>query len=641
MFGNHDFNKVPLAPPGTRVVLHSKPEQRKSWAFHGEKGYYIGPAPEHYRCVRCFIPRTQKERITDTVAFIPKVIPISHASIDDHLRKTVDDLVHLLTKKPGKISPTGPQSAQSALIKISKLLNSDTSPVIAPLQLPQESSQQSNTITDNTTHKTAKQSTTLPMDIQKINTPPSEGESHLHRSEGENALIGDRIKSSITPMPTATIPKHPSLYPVVPISQQQPSRFTKVLPTLQPKRRIQRVENQKIKQLLQEYKNVPKKTTRLRSPKPDKMHRRHVHRSPLTYIPIPKKIKSSRSSASHPMLLRKRYLHNKIPTYKHRAAEHLLAQCVSKLNHIFDEVGKKKSIDTLLKQNPLIWGSSLSNELGRLSQGVRDIEGNNALMFIKKSKIPPHKKVAYANMVCDHRPLKKEKYRVRLTIGGDVLEYLYDASSPAASLLESKLLMNSVISDSHKGARFMTIDLKDYFLQSFLLEPEYLRIHGKYFLPDIRQKYNINALIDSDGYVYCEVKRGIYGLKQAAKLARDQLIKHLAPYGYYPTLQEPNIWAHKTKPTKFCLCVDDFGIKYFSELDAQHLIKALQAAYEITINKEGNDFCGLKLNWNYDNGFVDVSMPKYVNKALEKLNHAPPPIPQHAPHKWVPITYGK
>ena len=290
LFGNHDFNKVPLAPPGTRVVLHSKPEQRKSWAFHGEKGYYIGPAPEHYRCVRCFIPKTQKERITDTVAFIPKVIPIPHASIDDHLRKTVDDLVHLLTKKPGIISPTGPQSAQSALIKISKLLNSDTSPVIAPLQLPQESSQQSNTITDNTTHKTAKQSTTLPMDIQKINTPPSEGESHLHRSEGENALIGDRIKSSITPMPTATIPKHPSLYPAVPISQQQPSRFTKVLPTLQPKRRIQRVENQKIKQLLQEYKNVPKKTTRLRSPKPDKMHRRHVHRSPLTYIPIPKKL---------------------------------------------------------------------------------------------------------------------------------------------------------------------------------------------------------------------------------------------------------------------------------------------------------------------------------------------------------------
>ena len=48
-----------------------------------------------------------------------------------------------------------------------------------------------------------------------------------------------------------------------------------------------------------------------------------------------------------------------------------------------------------------------------------------------------------------------------------MLEYLYDASSPTASLLESKLLMNSIISDSHKGACFMTIDLKDYFYSPF------------------------------------------------------------------------------------------------------------------------------------------------------------------------------
>ena len=33
LFGNFDFNKSPLLPPNTRVVLHSKPTQRKSWAF--------------------------------------------------------------------------------------------------------------------------------------------------------------------------------------------------------------------------------------------------------------------------------------------------------------------------------------------------------------------------------------------------------------------------------------------------------------------------------------------------------------------------------------------------------------------------------------------------------------------------------
>ena len=130
-------------------------------------------------------------------------------------------------------------------------------------------------------------------------------------------------------------------------------------------------------------------------------------------------------------------------------------------------------------------------------------------------------------MVCDIKQRKTEKHRVRLTIGGDVLDYFGDTSSPTASLIETKLILNSTISDSHLGARFMTLDIKAYFLQSYLEDPEYLRIHSKYFFEDIRIKYNINELIAPDGYVYCRVKRDLYGLKQAAKLAGEQLIKHL------------------------------------------------------------------------------------------------------------------
>ena len=127
--------------------------------------------------------------------------------------------------------------------------------------------------------------------------------------------------------------------------------------------------------------------------------------------------------------------------------------------------GKKKSIDKLLKEDVNTWGLSLSNELGRLSGRIREVKGNNAIEFIDKDTIPLNKKVAYTNIVCDYRPLKKEKYRVSLTIGGDVLEYENNASSPAASLLESKLIIDSVISDAQSGAQFMTADLKDFFLQ--------------------------------------------------------------------------------------------------------------------------------------------------------------------------------
>ena len=101
------------------------------------------------------------------------------------------------------------------------------------------------------------------------------------------------------------------------------------------------------------------------------------------------------------------------------------------------------------------------------------------------------------------------------------------------------------------------------------------------------------------------------------------------------------MWAHISRPTKFCLCVDDFGIKYVSKKDADYLLTALRSVYDITVDLKGDLFCGLTLEWNYKHGYVDISMPFYVQKTLTKLNHIPSSTPQHAPHRWVPITYGK
>ena len=110
-----------------------------------------------------------------------------------------------------------------------------------------------------------------------------------------------------------------------------------------------------------------------------------------------------------------------------------------------------------------------------------NFSNNDVFDFIAKHEVPPYKKVTYANLVCDYRPSKDDPYRTRLTVGGDRLDYFGDSASPAASLLETKLLLNSTISDAKYGARFMTLDIKDYFLQSILPDPEFIRIHKKIF----------------------------------------------------------------------------------------------------------------------------------------------------------------
>ena len=58
--GIHDFNKIPLDPPGTKGIVHAKPDKRASWEFHGEDGWCVGPAPHHYRCFKIYMPVTHK-----------------------------------------------------------------------------------------------------------------------------------------------------------------------------------------------------------------------------------------------------------------------------------------------------------------------------------------------------------------------------------------------------------------------------------------------------------------------------------------------------------------------------------------------------------------------------------------------------
>ena len=82
LHGIHDFNATPLAPPGTECIAHEKSRQCGTWAPHGQHGWYVGAAPEHYRCYQIYIPKTQGTRICDTVEFFPTVGTSRHKSND-------------------------------------------------------------------------------------------------------------------------------------------------------------------------------------------------------------------------------------------------------------------------------------------------------------------------------------------------------------------------------------------------------------------------------------------------------------------------------------------------------------------------------------------------------------------------------
>ena len=93
--------------------------------------------------------------------------------------------------------------------------------------------------------------------------------------------------------------------------------------------------------------------------------------------------------------------------------------------------------------------------------------------------------------------------------GGNKLPYDDDAGAPAASLLETKLLINSIISDASIGAKFMTLDIKDFYLATPMPSPEYMQIPLTSIPTDIISKYNLHHLATPSRKVYIKIKKGM------------------------------------------------------------------------------------------------------------------------------------
>jgi hypothetical protein len=259
-------------------------------------------------------------------------------------------------------------------------------------------------------------------------------------------------------------------------------------------------------------------------------------------------------------------------------------------------------------------------------------------MFLHQTEnIPKDRNITYSKTVCDYKPHKKEKERVRLTVGGDRLDYSSDIATSTADTTTFKILVNSTLS-TEVAAAMMMMDIKHYYLGTPLPRFEYMNMLLSRFPEEIIQRYNLNALA-VDGWVSIEIRNGMYGLKQAGILANQLLQTRLAPLGYYPARHNPGLWLHKTQPISFTLFVDDFAVKYVGKQHAEHLRNALLQTYELTTDWSATVYSGMTLKWDYKNRTCDISMTGYVSNVLSKFQHDTPKHPQHTPSRYVTPVY--
>jgi hypothetical protein len=135
--------------------------------------------------------------------------------------------------------------------------------------------------------------------------------------------------------------------------------------------------------------------------------------------------------------------------------------------------------------------------------------------------------VTYGSFSCDFKPNKEEKERTRLTAGGNQINYPDDCGTPTADMTLFKILVNSIISTPN-NVKCIMMDIKDFYLQTPMKRPEYMRLKITDIPDEIIEQYNLKSLVTQDGYVYCEITRGMYGLPQAGIIAPQLLEERLA-----------------------------------------------------------------------------------------------------------------
>ena len=196
------------------------------------------------------------------------------------------------------------------------------------------------------------------------------------------------------------------------------------------------------------------------------------------------------------------------------------------------------------------WLHSAANKFGHLTQGLSDnrVEPTNTIFFIPRSKVPKHKQPTYARFVCSYRPQKAEPYRTRITIGGNLIDYPGNRSMKVADMTTFKILVNSTLSTP--GARWLGLDVKNYYLGTPMEDYEYMFITITFILDKIITHYKLHDIIHN-GKVYMEIRRGMYGLPQAGILAEQQLIRFLGRYSYAPVRHTPGLWRHTWRSISF------------------------------------------------------------------------------------------
>ncbi len=215
MEGSYLFDASPMAPPGTKVLVHLKPTHCKSWSFHASNSWYIGPSLKHYCYIHTIMEGTGGKHLTDTFHFkhhtmaVPIVTPTNQIiAATQHLSAaifgvqesppdklhTIATLRHILLGK----TPPVPVTIDTELIQpLSPLFLDviDKEPVHTwePLAMQFPPIHTASVPTTNSTPKSTAPGPAIIDDNNDVTPPPLQAWTHAQHQSSHVHLINSAI----------------------------------------------------------------------------------------------------------------------------------------------------------------------------------------------------------------------------------------------------------------------------------------------------------------------------------------------------------------------------------------------------------------------------------------------------------------
>ena len=96
VFGTFNYQRTPLAPLGTKVIIHERPDQRKTWDKHGLPGFMVNRAKDHFRSWQISVTSTGATRVSNAIELLPSKYTMPKTSSNDRIKVAFEEIAEAL-----------------------------------------------------------------------------------------------------------------------------------------------------------------------------------------------------------------------------------------------------------------------------------------------------------------------------------------------------------------------------------------------------------------------------------------------------------------------------------------------------------------------------------------------------------------